>query len=389
MSNTGAATPAVARIPLGEWLEIQKAKLLTRFPFYGLLLTYLQLVPSDQFPVAATDGVHIFYNPAFWAQELRDKGQDLVAQGLLLHETLHPALGHLWREGSRDHRKWNAAGDYVINLIVTDLALQLPYGALLDEQYRGMSEEEVYAKLPDPQVIQLPTWLADLLAPAHPGPGDGRDAGVPTNLQDLWRDRLLSAANAAKLRGSLPAGVERLLDRWLAPRQDLRSVLQQFVMPFPADYDWRKPDRRYLATYGLYLPSLNGEQVQNLVVAIDLSGSIGPEEMAHFFAVLRDILGLYDRVEATVMTFDAAVRDLWQLTSDSPLPTSGHGGGGTATEPVFEKIRELDLDPYALVVLTDGYASYPETPPFYPVLWVLAPNHETPPWGQSLVLEEI
>ncbi len=383
---TPSAQPGIGRISLGDWLEVQKTKLLVRFPFYGLLLTYLKLAPSEQVPVAATDGVHLYYNPGYWEREILARGNALTAQGLLLHETLHPALGHLWRIGARDLRRWNASCDFVINLIVTDLGLQIPAGGLLDPQYRGMTEEEVYARLPDPETLDIPDWVLDLLGGSHGGrPGNG---GAGESLEEAWRARLVCAAHVVKSRGLLPAGVERLLDRLVAPRQDLRSTLHQFVMPFPADYDWRTPERRYLATYGLYLPRLSGEQIQRLVIDIDLSGSIDAEQMAKFFAILREILGLYDRVEATVMTSDAAVHDVWELSNDSPLPASGRGGGGTAMEPVFEKIEELGLDPYAALILTDGYASYPDTPPPYPVLWILTPQHEIPPWGQILVLDE-
>ena len=384
---TPPARPEIGRISLQDWLEVQKTKLLVRFPFYGLLLTYLKLVPSEQVPVAATDGVHLYYNPAFWEREILARDNALTAQGLLLHETLHPALGHLWRIGSRDPRKWNAGCDFIINLIVTDLGLQIPAGGLLDPQYRGMTEEEVYARLPDRETLDIPGWLMDLLGPSHPGQRvDGEPVGG--SLEEAWRARLVCAGHAVKSRGLLPASIERLLDRLLAPRHDLRSALHQFVTPFPADYDWRTPERRYLATYGLYLPRLSGDQIQRLVIDIDLSGSIDPGQMAKFFSILREILGLYDRVEATVMTSDATVHDVWELSNDSPLPTSGRGGGGTAMEPVFEKIEELRLDPYGVLILTDGYASYPNTPPPYPVLWILTPQHEIPPWGQILILDE-
>lgn len=45
------------------------------------------------------------------------------------------------------------------------------------------------------------------------------------------------------------------------------------------------------------------------------------------------------------------------------------------------------MQPYALIYLTDGYADYPEHPPDYPVLWVLTPDHQTPPWGRVTVLD--
>jgi predicted metal-dependent peptidase len=87
------------------------------------------------------------------------------------------------------------------------------------------------------------------------------------------------------------------------------------------------------------------------------------------------------------MACDADVHEIYELTEGDRVPAKFSGGGGTRTEPVFEKVNELGLQPYALVYLTDGYASYPPIEPEYPVLWVLTPQHERPPWGRATVLD--
>lgn len=374
--------PAITSV---RWLELQKVRLMGRFPFYGILLSYLTLRSDPDVPIAATDGFSIFYSPEFLTQLMR-AGDDLTAQGLLVHETLHPALGHFWRKGGRDHRRWNAAGDYVINLIVTDLGLRLPAGGLLDEQYRGMSEEEVYNRLPPDIVHKIPVALLDLRDPPSGRPGQGPAACGGADPAPLWRDRVTTAAQAAKTRGRLPAGLERMIDRLLAPTKDWRAILAEFLVPHAADYDWRRPERRFL-DLDLYLPSLAGEQVDDLVVGIDTSGSVGQDEMRRMISELRAILCAYERARVTVMACDADVHEVYELDEASRIPGIYSGGGGTSTVPVFDKIRELALTPYALVYLTDGYADYPEQPPEYPVLWVLTPDHQKPPWGRITVLD--
>lgn len=377
----------VPAITFAQWLELQKVRLMARFPFYGILLSYLALTPDPDVPIAATDGFSIFYNPEFLIQLMR-AGDDLIAQGLLVHETLHPGLGHFWRKGSRDHARWNCAGDFVINLIVMDLGLKFPAGGLLDEQYRGMSEEEVYNRLPPDFAARVPVALLDLRDPAPGQPGHGTGIGGGADPASLWRDRVTAAAQAAKVRGRLPAGLERMIDRLLAPTKDWRAVLAEFVIPHPADYDWRRPERRFL-DLDLYLPSLAGEQVDDLVIAIDTSGSVGQAEMRRMISELRAILCAYERARVTVMACDADVHEVYELDETSRIPGAYSGGGGTSTVPVFDKIRELGLTPYAVVYLTDGYAEYPERPPEYPVLWVLTPNHQRPPWGRITVLDTL
>ena len=47
-----------------------------------------------------------------------------------------------------------------------------------------------------------------------------------------------------------------------------------------------------------------------------------------------------------------------------------------------------ELTPDLLVYLTDGYGAYPERPPSYPVLWLVAPGGKiTVDWGLQCVLE--
>jgi predicted metal-dependent peptidase len=48
------------------------------------------------------------------------------------------------------------------------------------------------------------------------------------------------------------------------------------------------------------------------------------------------------------------------------------GFGGTDFCPVFRYIDEhSELDASLLIFFTDGYGTYPERPPAYPVMWLL------------------
>ena len=55
------------------------------------------------------------------------------------------------------------------------------------------------------------------------------------------------------------------------------------------------------------------------------------------------------------------------------------GGGGTSFIPVFDWIKEMNIQPAALVYLTDGMGSFPNTEPSYPVIWGnIYPNAKYP-----------
>jgi predicted metal-dependent peptidase len=370
-----------------DWLRLQVTKLGTRQPFFGILATYLRLEAATDVPIAATDGNRILYNPDHF-ERLRAQSAEGSehAQFIIAHEVLHPALRHLWRRGEREHLPWNAACDFVINPLLLDAGFKMPPGLLSDDRFRGMTEEQIYDILMRER-IAIPANIADLIeGGTGKSPSNDGQNGKTGDPAGIWRERAITAAAAAKMRGKLPAGIDRLVDAMTQPPLPWRVVLAEFIQPYSHDLTWRRPERR-LISRGIYLPTPDGEQIDRLVIAVDTSGSISNEEMSSALGHIRDVLNSYDHVAATVIACDAAIHDVYELTTGDNLPTKMGGGGGTRTEPVFDWIAEQNTPPYAVVYFTDGYASYPEAPPDYPVLWILTPNHQTPPWGRTLTLE--
>src|SRR5215469_14159300 len=63
-----------------------------RSPFFATLALFARILPSQNYPTAATDGRDIFINPQFW------RGLTSAERlGLLAHEVLHAALLHVPR----------------------------------------------------------------------------------------------------------------------------------------------------------------------------------------------------------------------------------------------------------------------------------------------------
>jgi len=77
-------------------------------PFFATLLLHMPRIEDPSVETACTNGVSIKYNPKF----IESLTVEEVA-GLLVHEVLHPALGHLHRLPPNAHG--NMAGDYAIN----------------------------------------------------------------------------------------------------------------------------------------------------------------------------------------------------------------------------------------------------------------------------------
>ena len=129
-------------------VRIQKARtaLLLDHPFFGSLLFRLGGRASGSIQTMATDGVSLFYNPAF-VETLN--AAELA--GVLAHEVMHPALQHHTRRADRDRKRWNMACDYAINPLLLDAGLTLPKDVLIDHRFLGMSAECIYNLIEEQQ----------------------------------------------------------------------------------------------------------------------------------------------------------------------------------------------------------------------------------------------
>jgi predicted metal-dependent peptidase len=310
-------------------IEIERTRLLGAHPFFGILITYLRPEGHDAAwfterglcPTMATDGARVLYCHDFVRRLVADPSASGAVGGVLAHEVLHCALGHLWRRGGREPLLWNVASDMVINHPLARNRIPLPAGCVMPPSgWETLSEEEIY-------------------------------------------ERLLRNAQAAKSQGRCPAGVSELVDELLAPTQDWRTLLAPFVQPHAHDYDWLRPDRRLLGAYDLYVPTLAGERLEDVVCYVDTSGSMSGAEIRACLNEVRGILQGFPQVRAHLVTGDARVWQWQEITEQDPIPREVKGRGGTNFRPVFDEIHRRGITPTALIMFTDGMGTYPEAAP--------------------------
>ena len=213
--------------------------------------------------------------------------------------------------------------------------------------------------------------------------GDG-DSGNETDKD--WLLALAQATNQARDCGDLPGGLERLVEKLLYPKLDWRELLERFISARARnDYAWTPPSRRHLHM-GLYLPSLSTEQLPEVVLAVDTSGSITPEELEQFAAELSSILEAYDTTIRVVWCDLEITGEQTFTRADLPLELQPQGGGGTDFRPVFNLIDRKNIDLACLVYLSDmECGQFPEREPDYPVLWARTGGAGyTPPFGEVI-----
>jgi predicted metal-dependent peptidase len=163
-----------------------------------------------------------------------------------------------------------------------------------------------------------------------------------------------------KLVGKGTGGLSRELQDLLEPKIDWREVLREFVKSTCRAKDtssWRRPNRRYLST-GTYMPSMIGERVGHLVVAVDTSGSIGDAELAEFLSEVKGIAEEVNPEKVDLLYWDSEVA-AHEEYNDADVPnivssTKPAGGGGTSPSCVSAYIAEKKIEPECIIVLTDG-----------------------------------
>lgn len=370
-------------------LSKAKSNLLIYHPFFGTIALSMPFYIDDTLnpPTAATNGDEVRFHPQF--MDTLDDGELLF---LVAHEVCHPMFQHTTRRMTRDPLRWNVAADIVINEILTvDKIGTVIQGACVDSALYAKAEgvtDRVYNLLP-PEVNSN--------SPGAPLPGEGGRGSSIDNMQDCkgdsaeaennWKIRVAQAGQAAKMAGKLSAAQERLIGEMLEPKVDWREVLRRFVMKCRDDTrSYARPNRRFI-TQGLVIPSPDGEAMDELVVAVDCSGSIGSKELNEFAAEIYAIQEDSRPKAIHVVYFDSQVCHYDKFERDEEVAIAPHGGGGTAFSPIFRYVEERDITPVACVVLTDLYCNDFGTPTAYPTLWVTTGATEAP-WGEVVKMED-
>lgn len=354
-------------------LELEKTwvQLTDAFPFFSSVLTNFRITRDDKFPNVAGVYIknqlsHLKINPdSFLALS------PLIRIGTLEHEVLHVILMHQNRENNRNHLIFNIAADLSINKNLVPEDLLPPTGCFYDKKpfnfppqltaeayYRLIMEDEKKKEKIEKQFGQGTITLCDDHA-------IWKELGDECGLNpDLVREMVKTAVG--KLAGSVPKELQYLVDELLKPAKvNWQSVVNSFVnknVRGQKQHSWSRLSRR--------LPGqIQGRKktlVPKLFVGVDSSGSISDEQLDIFMNEIRHIWKT--KCPVTIGLFDCVVNDVYEYAGkDFHLIKSR---GGTDFRPIFETIRKT-RDVSAVIILTDGYGSFPDDTHYPQCLWVL------------------
>jgi len=337
---------------------------------------------DDDVPTACTDGKNEQYGRAFC-----EKLNDAELRFLILHENYHKLYRHLitWQHLQKDNPELaNMAMDYVINLkLVADnddnfatMTGELAKGCF-DVKYKGWDTAKVFHDLKE-----------------NPPPeGDSLDKHDWDSAKDMTAEEANELAKeideairqGAMIAGKMGSGGDRELNELLQPQVDWKQVLREFITETCAGRDyssWRKPNRRYISM-GIYMPSGVSEKVEELVLAIDTSGSIGNRELSVFLSEVKAIAETVKPSAVRILYWDTEVcrAEKYEMHELDNIinSTKPEGGGGTTVECVPQYMTDNNVSPQACIVLTDGYLGGSWGQWTCPTMWCVLDNKSAKP----------
>ena len=358
-------------------LDKAKAQIVLDHPFFASILLKKQLTVDNTLPTLAVDARgNIYYNEKFidgltvpqitWA---------------LCHEIGHVIGQHAVRRKSRDPKRWNYAGDAWINDMLNDCGVgeSIPNTVNMPGS-KDKTTETIYDELPT-----SPQGGKGSGQGQGGGSGDDFDNGLGDDILDenltesevkeieaMGKVEIAQAAQAAKARGKLPGKLAEIVADILNVKTPWYDILERHMQSYTnQNYTWTKPNRRHIGA-GTYLPSMAREpSMGELVVQIDVSGSVSKRELDYYGGHLSRICSQCNPSKVHVIYTDTQVQKHVEFEQGAEVKLEFFSGGGTHMPEGFNWCDENGITPDVFVCLTDGYTDFGNAPD-YPVVWCIS-----------------
>jgi len=314
--------------------------------------------------------------------------------GILEHETLHIVFQHLSLTFS-DKLRGNVAVDLVVNSCINKS--NLPQSALFPETYGFEANKSAYwyyNNLKDNKKFQ-DQIRQGVFGNCSDSGSLGDFFGSHKLWSDIKNDPLLNEMCKDIIRkakdlcnreyGNIPGTIVSQIDNLLNKKKSVipwNKALRMFVANSTEsnlDYTMKRISKRF----GIR-PGTKKEDVLELAVGIDTSGSINDELLNIFF---NEIYWIWKNdVNITIYEADTKIQNKYKYKGK--FTGKIHGRGGTNLEPI---LKETEKKYDALVYFTDFYAPRINKKYNIPILWILKTElnkSEFPyKWGKHIKIE--
>jgi predicted metal-dependent peptidase len=363
-------------------------KLILVEPFYGYFLSQLNKRITKEVPTGAVGkngiNVDLMINPEFW--DSLDTPEKKM--GLLKHELLHVAFEHLTMgEEYEDKVLLNIACDVEINQYIEKSWLPTE-DALLPSSFPELNlplkaGSRTYYKLLQKDLGTGKSEALDNLHKQMTEQGSGHPFdhsswkefdGLSEAEKELIKKQVeyqlkeVYENNVGKEPGNIPGELKGIIEKLYEetpPVIDWKGYFRRFVSNSNKIYtrkSRRKLNKRYYENPGIKI-----KQKQNILAAIDTSGSVSDRDLQEFFAETKHMHKA--GVAITIIECDTKIHKVYDY--DPKKDITIHGRGGTSFHPVIDFYKENARKYDSLVYLTDGEAQAPEHPK-KPILWLIS-----------------
>lgn len=404
--------------------KLVKAKIDLNYtnPFFSYILMNMIMNEVKNSAILPTMGINKMGN-LYWNKNFVDGISLPELTAVLAHEVGHIITDTFGREGCRDKKLWNIATDIAINYLLVQEGFKLPESFVINKKKskafvpdakgdielkfaKGNIKINVSAMTAD-EIYDILTKNAEASNSAGDGgmgdgsydgqmdshlptdcDGNGQEQGTATDASmkansEEWKKKLVEAYTHAKMRGTVSANVERLIEGILFPKINWRHKLYSFITnDIPIDYTMRYPSKKFYST-GVYSPSVVRESL-NIIIGCDASGSISygsAESEGHQF--LSEVLGIvtsFTQVKSRLIFWDAQEihqgNDVEITTGNKNaiLKRTYKGGGGTEMSIFARHCKKRNYRSNLYVIMTDGFIEDKPELPKGKILFVLSKN---------------
>ena len=412
---------------------------------------------STEIPTIGTDGECLFFSPEFLIRIYRENPEAMVRG--YLHVLLHCLFFHLERPMQYEEKLWNVACDLAAEQVaerewsknkaeasyktgnrseaswkITSEALSRGEKAEESLKIRRNRRREILQAL-GPEILSAEqicericrdpsAFCVDEIVDLFGFDDHSLWKTMSKNqsrVHRIWEKIGKEAGTGGKRLGGTAVGsaggsYQEMIAVQKTQKGEYRRFLKQFaVLREEQKLDLENFDLIYynygMEHYGdipLMEPLEYSEvnRLEELVIAIDTSGSCSTEMVEQFlaetYAILSEKQNFFEKMNVYVVQCDCCIQKVLQVTSRAMWEACGRqieiqGRGGTDFRPVFRLIEDLQKKKAlkqlkALIYFTDGDGIYPEQKPEYEVLFVSAKKSErqiyTPAWVRQINLEE-
>ena len=381
------------------------------YVFYMHLISNCRIIYNHTLQAAAGvcfkhDHYELHLNPEeVIAEGIDDKGnkrvitgfcEDMPLQhriGILKHEMLHIANGHILRQEDRDHKGFNYATDCAIN---QEIAKEhLPDYVIYPENFPSKKKvplrasAEIYYDLLD----------RDAVPPEEEGSGEGCGAGESggkagqnpctpddhglwaeskgdaTLQKELTKNMVEKAANSTqKQRGNLPYAYAQMVENLTVSREvNWKQVLRSIVGNKRANQRKTLMRRDRRLPHANWIKGKTKDRIFELGVISDVSGSVSDRALHDLWGEIIHICELF-RTPVKLVQVDTQAFKPEELTASTRL-VERKAMGGTFLSPGIKSFQENGCHFDALVVTTDGYLGASDVEIFQelkrPVIWLI------------------